>query len=271
MALIHCSFGSDSLGMTTDIHVILPETDVREGKEKVHFPTVYLLHGASDNYSNWIRFTSIERYAQKYGLAIVMPEAGLSFYNNMPMGYDCYDYVAKELLAFTRAVFPLSDKREDTYIAGLSMGGYGSMRIALNNPEVFSAAGTFSGAVALASMSSTVVGFMDDAGTRRMLERAFGISNSEILKGTNADPIYLLQSFVKCPGQMPRIYQSCGTQDFLYEQNQAFKAAAEEAGLPVHYEEWTGDHNWPFWDKSIQRFFHWLKSEEGTEDGLDSM
>lgn len=271
MALIHCSFGSDSLGMTTDIHVILPEVDVKEGEKDVRFPTLYLLHGASDNYSNWIRFTSVERYAAQHGIAVVMPEAGLSFYNNMPMGYNCYDYVAKELLAFTRAMFPLSDKREETFIAGLSMGGYGTMRIALNNPEVFSAAGTFSGAVDLTSMSSTSVGFMDEAQTQFMMERAFGVKDSGSLKGTDADPLHLLEGFRECRECMPRLYQSCGTEDFLYAQNQAFKTAAEKAGLPVHYEEWKGDHNWPFWDVSIQRFFDWLKSEEGIDDGMDSM
>ena len=270
MALIHCSIGSSALSMNTDINVILPETDGKKKREDTAFPTLYLLHGASDNYSNWVRFTSIERYAQEYGIAVVMPEAGLSFYNNMPNGYDCYTYVAKELIAFTRAIFPLSAKREDTYLAGLSMGGYGTMRIALRNPEVFTAAGTFSGAVDIAAMSSTETGFMDEPVQKRLMQRAFGVDHTKALENTDADPVYLLRSYRSCPEKMPRIYQSCGTRDFLYEQNQSFKKAAEECGLPVHYEEWEGDHHWPFWDVSIRRFLEWLK-KGGKENGVDAM
>lgn len=261
MALIHCSIGSDALGMTTDINVILPEAAADIRKKKKKFPTLYLLHGASDNYSNWLRFTSIARFAEEKGIAVVMPEAGLSFYNNMPNGYAYYTFVAKELAAYTRALFPLSDRREDTYLAGLSMGGYGAVRIGLRNPKIFSAIGTFSGAVDITSMTNTEVGFMDDEATGDMMERAFGVRDTGVLKGTDADPAALLKSFENRSEEMPRIYQSCGTADFLYGQNQSFKNTAKEYGLPVFYEEWEGDHNWPFWNENIQRFLEWIEKE----------
>lgn len=262
MALIHCSFGSDALGMTTDINVIMPDLTEKGIKEETVFPTLYLLHGASDNYSNWLRFTSLERYAQEHGIAVVMPEAGLSFYNDMPIGYAYYTYITKELPAFARAMFPLSEQREKNFLAGLSMGGYGTARIVLNNPELFSAAGIFSGAVNITEMVNTDVGFMDVAATENMMKRAFGIKNVEKLKGTDADPVYLLETYRECPEKMPRLYVSCGLSDFLYEQNQVFCRKAKVLGLPVHYEEWAGDHNWLFWDESIRKFLTWIEQRE---------
>ncbi len=271
MALIHCSMGSDALGMTTDFHVVLPEAtqDIRNKNQL--FPTLYLLHGASDNYSNWVRFTSIERYAQERKIAVIMPEAGLSFYNNMPNGYAYYTFISEELPAYTRVLFPLSRKREDTYVAGLSMGGYGAVRIGLSNPEKFAAIGTFSGAVDITSMSNTEVGFMEETATQDMMERAFGVRNTELMKGTDSDPSALLKRFQDRPQEMPKIYQSCGTKDFLYIQNQTFRKTAEKYGLPVCYEEWEGDHNWPFWNESIQRFFDWIGEKEVYQYGMDTM
>ena len=149
MALIHVGFFSEVMGMCMSCDVILPQysrsligmqTAETAGPKKV----LYLLHGASDDHTIWQRRTSIERYAAPLGLAVVMPAAHLSSYADMAHGQKFYTYISQELPKIMQNFFGFSDKREDNYIAGLSMGGAGCMKIGLANPDKFSAIGCFS-------------------------------------------------------------------------------------------------------------------------------
>ena len=155
MALIDCKFFSETLGMSSSMRVILPETTERRiGDSGVSraglptfqgHPTLLLLHGLSDDESIWTRSTSIERYAAGLGLAVVMPNVHRSFYTNMVHGYRYWDFASREVLDKARAFFPLSHARADNFVAGLSMGGYGAFKLALSMPEAFSAAASLSG------------------------------------------------------------------------------------------------------------------------------
>ena len=145
MALIHLNFESKYLCGNTDINIILPEAD-RNMEPKEYFrhlkkyKVLWLLHGTYGDYSDWVRKTNVELYAYQRKIAVVMPSASNSNYADwdcFALGYKVYSYFAEELMPMIYANFPISSKREDNYIAGLSMGGKGAFLYALNHPELF--------------------------------------------------------------------------------------------------------------------------------------
>ena len=162
MALLHVHYFSDALGVQTSVEVILPEMKQGIGVEasgECELPKVlYLLHGYSDDHTIWQRRTSVERYAAAHNLAVIMPGVNHSFYCNEFHGERYWDFVSQELPAVMHRFFRLSDKPEDTFVAGLSMGGYGAMKLALNFPERFGAAASFSGAVDAIASSKRNIG-----------------------------------------------------------------------------------------------------------------
>ena len=151
MALLHMTIASDALMQNVDVDVILHEDTPgligMDGKAKKTNPTLYLLHGLSDDHTIWQRSTSIERYVADLNLAVVMPSIDLSWYTDMYYGPKYWTFMTEELPRICRSFFPrMSVKREDTFVAGLSMGGYGALKCALRAPKVFSwAAGLSSG------------------------------------------------------------------------------------------------------------------------------
>ena len=153
MALITCDFFSESLEVGTSMTVVLPQTTEEQiGVSSVDVsehgvPVLYLLHGLSDDHTAWLRYTSIERYATARGLAVVMPAVHRSFYADEAHGHAYWQFVSEELPAIVAAFFRLSERREDTFVAGLSMGGYGALKLGLHHPERFAAVASLSGAV----------------------------------------------------------------------------------------------------------------------------
>lgn len=216
--------------------------------KRLMHPTLYLLHGLSDDYTIWLRRTSIERYAAKHGLAIIMPAVNRSFYSDMVQGYKYWTFVSQELIKKARSFFPLSDAREDNFVAGLSMGGYGALKLGLSHPEKFCAAASLSGATDITQLVKH--GFGGEA------ELVFG--NNSQLSGSKNDLFKLIEDVKKIDEPKPRLYQCCGTEDFLYEDNIKFKKACEKSGLDYTYEEEPGTHDWGYWDMKIQRVLEWL-------------
>ncbi|MBO5868053.1 MAG: esterase family protein, partial [Oscillospiraceae bacterium] len=151
MANLEFQFYSKALKSVTTVSVILPEihkTTEGIGRPAGTYKTLYLLHGLSGDHTNWPRKTSIERYANKYGIAVVMPSVGRSWYTDLPNGIQYMTFVAEELPAICRSYFSgMSDRKEDNYIAGLSMGGYGALKIALTYPDAYCGCATLSGAL----------------------------------------------------------------------------------------------------------------------------
>lgn len=158
MALIHCHFFSQVLGLTSTMTVILPDP-VASGEgatplsRQHNYPTLYLLHGMSDDHTIWQRRTSIERYVEPLDLAVVMPAVQRSFYTDMVTGQRYWTFVSEELPALARAYFPLSAAREENYVAGLSMGGYGAFKLALTHPGRYRAVASLSGALDVARLA----------------------------------------------------------------------------------------------------------------------
>src|SRR5688500_5792944 len=144
MAFFDCHFFSDTLAMTVSAHVLIPQESTRQiglesGPARASYPTLYLLHGLSDDHTIWMRRTSIERYAAAKNIAVVMPAVGRSFYQDMASGPKYWTFVSEELPVLMRQFFPLSTTREETFAAGLSMGGYGALRLGLARPDKFAA------------------------------------------------------------------------------------------------------------------------------------
>lgn len=240
MAFFQGSINSKVLDMETSISVILPHD--RAERPENGFPVMYLLHGLSDNYSSWTRFTSIERYANERSMAVVMPEVQRSFYTDMKYGLKYFSYVSRELPEICRKLFDISHRREDTFVAGLSMGGYGAVKCALSNPDVFYACASLSGALDVKDFSK------DDRYQDN--EEFFAINAGEFVPEN--DLFYLSEQVAKLQVEKrPKIYFCCGKEDFLYSHSLKFKAHLESLGLSFVYVENKGDHNWSYWDENI--------------------
>ncbi len=251
MALMHVHYYSEALNVQTTVDVILPEPRQGIGVEAAgddQLPKVlYLLHGYSDDHTIWQRRTSIERYAAAYNLAVIMPGVNHSFYCNEAYGERYWDFVAEELPRVMHRFFRLSDKPEDTFVAGLSMGGYGAMKLALNHPERFGAAASFSGATTILGKISSNLG-------KRL-------SGGKSLRGTECD-LYHMMKVNGAAEKKPRLYVACGTADFLYDQHQKFVPALKKAGWDVtRCDEPGATHEWGFWDREIAKFLPWMLGE----------
>jgi S-formylglutathione hydrolase FrmB len=256
MALIHCDFFSEVLGISTSMCVILPQNTRSQigmagSEKKEKYPTLYLLHGLSDDHTIWQRRTSIERYVSDLGLAVVMPAAGRSFYTDMKHGYKYFTFISEELPEIARQFFPLSEKREDTFAAGLSMGGYGAFKLALSCPDKYASAASLSGAVDMGARfrSNEVLDTTE-------FENVFGNLNS--FDGSENDLYALAKKVLASDGPKPKLYQCCGTEDFLYEDNKSFKKFIEGTDFDYTYEEGPGVHEWAYWDAEIQKVLKWL-------------
>jgi S-formylglutathione hydrolase FrmB len=212
-------------------------------------PVLYLLHGLSDDDTIWLRRTSIERYVAPLGLAVVMPQVHRSFYTDEAYGGRYWTFLAEELPALVADLFRVSDRREDTFVAGLSMGGYGALKWALRQPERFAAAASLSGAVDVAGLRTHRIRPED----LRLFDRVFG--DREAAGGPD-DVLALLRA--ADPATLPALYACCGTEDELIGDNERFRDACAAAGVPLTTDFGPGAHDWAYWDVRIQDVLTWL-------------
>ena len=253
---VHCF--SDALGLSVSFHVLLPQKTARQigmagGEERAQYQTLYLLHGLSDDHTIWMRRTSIERYAAAKNIAVVMPAVARSFYQDMASGPKYWTFLSEELPALCQQWFPLSPKREDNFAAGLSMGGYGALRLGLARPDKFAAAASLSGALDLARRLREA----GREGSRIDKAEWTGIFGPE-LKGEGADLYPLAQKLAASAQPKPRLYLCCGTDDDLLADNRDFRRHLDSLHLENTYDEGPGHHEWGYWDAQIQRVLDWL-------------
>lgn len=254
MGLFRGDFYADSLKMTTALHVIFPEpsndvTPVISGEPRV----LYLLHGLSGSSGEWTRFSKIEYYAKKYNFIVIMPEVQRSFYCDTAAGMGYFTYVSQELPELCGRWFRLDQRRENTFIAGDSMGGYGAVKTALRCPRRFGGAASLSGVLDYRGFLRMIL----DGQWPDFLPREVYALHPDGVCAEEDDPLYLVRRAAALEDR-PRLIQLCGTEDFLYGANQTFRAAAEEAGYGHTYIEGPGDHEWPYWDKAIQLAFQFF-------------
>lgn len=251
MAFFTGNVYSRSMLLDTQLNIIVPQ-DGRNYSASCPPKTVILLHGLSDNASAWYRRTSIERYAEEYNIIVAMPEVQRSYYNNMVYGQKAYSYIAHELPKMLESMFKASVAREDLMIAGLSMGGYGAIYTAFQNPDVFGYCGAFSGAYDIQSLMNLPVETVPVVeGMDRDVKAIFGTDMKIPVECTIP---YVLREASKKP-RTPKLYMTCGTEDFLYPVNIEVRDLCQELSLDFVYEEWSGEHEWGFWDQSIDKMF----------------
>lgn len=260
MALFQCSFYSDTLGVSTSVNVLLPQekdpNSLEERPAPARFPVLYLLHGLLDDHTAWLRQTAVERYAGQRGVAVVMPGVGRGFYTDQRRGYRYWTYVSEELPRLVQSWLPVSTRREETFVAGLSMGGYGALKLALRRPERFAAAASFSGAVDMMRALHEVDWPWGEENTNTFgpLAKARGGDDDLVALLDRADPAAL-----------PRLYLSCGTEDWLLPSNRAFHQRARKLGVLADYFEGPGGHDWDFWDAELRKTLEWLPLPINTE------
>jgi putative tributyrin esterase len=247
MALLRIDHVPETVKVNLPLNIILPDPGKMGGIAVARRKVLYLLHGLSDDASAWQRYTAIESIAALYGLVVIMPSAGRSFYADLPNGQNYFSYLTDELPGYLQKVFGLSPRREDTLIAGNSMGGYGAFKAAFLHPELYSAAASFSGVLSLAFITD----YPSDP-RRGEFEYLFGDLNK--MTGSEHDPAAWLKCAANNPGKLPGLYIACGRQDDLYPLNKQFYAACQSLGIHVDYHEEDGFHDWFFWNAQIQRF-----------------
>ncbi len=250
MALLHLNLYSEVLGMSTSVEVILPQATASQigmdGTRENVFPTLYLLHGLSDDHTIWQRRTSIERYAARYGIAVVMPNADRSWYTDMHRGGKYFTYIFDELPALCRSFFNgMSAEREYNYVAGLSMGGYGALKMAMADPKRFAGAAAFSG-------SMDMCRHIEREGLNGYCALGDIFGGLENVVGTINDVYGTVERRVSEGVEFPKIYLSCGTEDRLLPDTQKMHALLDKHGVSHFYREAPGYHCWDFWDSEIQ-------------------
>jgi len=209
MAFLECHFQSAVLGRAVSVNVILPQSPYQPATvpPEKRFPVLYLLHGLSDDATMWFRRTSIERYADLHRIAVVMPDGGRGFYSDAIAGEKMWTFIAEELPFFIQSSFPVSRERTDTFAAGLSMGGYGAIKLGLRLPEKFAAV------AGLSTLADLKYRFRaaDSASWRPELRRIFGSPARLAAEGN--DLFALGETAVASGKPLPKILSICGTDD----------------------------------------------------------
>lgn len=235
---------------------------VPEGKTGP-FPVFYLLHGLSDDHTAWTRRSSIERYVAGLPLIVVMPNGERGFYTDAKdrpkAAFETN--IVQDIVGFVDRTFQTIPTREGRVIAGLSMGGYGAVKLALKHPDLFCAAVSHSGAVGFARRD-----FDEGGDWGREWAPVFGASPA----GGPDDPFALAETIDRA--HLPTLRIDCGVDDFLIEENRAFDAHLTALGIPHEYEEHAGEHNWAYWDSHVQETVTFFKralklSQEDPEAG----
>ena len=238
---------SDILGKQTTAEVLLPETG------KPPYATFYLLHGLSDDSTTWLRRTRLEWYVRDLPLIVVMPSGYRGFYTDNHQGPAYARHIGEELPTFVERTFHAKADRGARAIGGLSMGGYGALRVGLGYADRFCSVNSHSGAVGWGNMTGKA-DYWKQAQSRGWsseftteLQRVFGPAPV----GTAHDILSLAKK-VKKARCLPKLLLDCGTEDFLIEDNRAFHAALTSAKIPHRYREFSGSHTWDYWDAHIQ-------------------
>ena len=250
MALITMNYNSPTIGMHQNLTIILPEdvTFFDSSTTAKQLQSMLLLHGLSSDETTYIRYTSIERYANEHQLAIIMPNVDHSGYANMVYGHSYYDYIL-EIYEYVHQILPLSRKREDNFIAGHSMGGYGTIKFALTQSDKFAKAAPLS-AVFEAQR------FIDLDWTDFSPQSITG--NNTQIKGTELDTYYLLDQAIDASVDIPELFIMCGKEDFLYHDNLQFIETLNKKGVSYKFEDGPGDHDYAYWDRAIKRAIEWF-------------
>jgi putative tributyrin esterase len=249
MAVITLNYNSKTIGMHQNITIILPEDDsyFEAHKEAKQLKSLMLLHGLSSDETTYVRYTSIERYANEHQLAVIMPRVDHSGYSNMAFGHNYYDYIL-EVYDYVHQILPLSKDRDDNYIAGHSMGGYGTIKFALNEGDRFCKACPLSAVFDVNRLLN--IDWYDFSP-----QAIVGIEQD--ITGTDLDVYHLVDEAIAQQKLIPELLIMCGTEDFLYDDNKQFISYLDDRGVAYQFKEDSGEHDYAYWDKAIKQVIEW--------------
>ena len=260
-AYVHCNFHSCILRMQVDVSILLPEKermeDVEQGKKgeifgkNKKYQTLYLLHGFTGDHLTYLRTSKIERYADEHQIMVVMPSVYNSAYTDMKYGLDYFSYLTEELTDFVKRNFPAATKRENRFIAGMSMGGYGAYKWGLTCPEKFAAIGGVAGSY---HAEYRYQGKVNTVST--LCEALYG--DPPAITPEVHDIFTLLKNRKEEGRDIPRLYTCCGTEDRRHQDSVDLKEFADQLGVPLLFEEGPGRHDDIFFDEYIQKILDWM-------------
>lgn len=266
MAVFEGSYFSNALRRGASFSVYLPNDVSPEFRTK-HFdrPTqvLFLLHGYTGTAADWIKDTTLYSLASQYNLALVCPSGENSFYlDGTATGRQYETFVGRELVEYVRKTFGLSDRREDTFIGGISMGGFGAIHTGFAYPETFSKIVSLSAALIVHKVAAMKPedSNLDGVANYDYYRLMFG--DPEKLLESRNNPEVLVRELMQKGGPLPQLYLAIGTEDFLYQDNQVFRRFLEEQGFPFTYREGPGVHDYNFWQPQIASSLRWLMGEE---------
>lgn len=269
MANIRLFYFSEALQMKVGVNVIIPENtwghSLAHRPEGYRYPVLWLQSGGGFDYSDWQRYTAIELYAAEAGIAVVCSGTYCSGYMDTKHGdFKYFTQLSIETPKVVRHLFPLSEDPKDNYIAGFSMGGYGSMKWMLRDPEQFAAFGIFSG-------QKNIVDFLPDEEDKYsdfyMLPFAFGSKIN--IKNTKDDNVYMLKKQIEAGKKFPRGYMATGQEDTHYEGNIEFMDLYHKMGLKFVEIRDHGAHNWEYCDRHVKKFIDWLDIQSTVQRDVE--
>lgn len=264
MAVLSCDYFSVARKGSISFNILLPIDPPPVGMEPVNyvsgpFPTIYLLHGYSGNRNSWLSNEKVMEWAAKYGYAVVMPDGTNRFYlDNDDTGELYGEFIGKELVDVTRRMFPLSVRREDTVIAGISMGGFGAIRNGLKYADTFGTVIGHSSALITDEVSAMKPGFGNAIASYEYYRHTFGDLSK--LLASDKDPKYLAKRCLQNGNSVPRLFIACGSEDFLFGQNRDFHESLLNIGYPHEWWVESGIHDFDFWNRSMQASMNWLQN-----------
>lgn len=252
MAFFEAEFYSQSLIRPVTFKMFLPN-DPREGEADGRIRTLFLLHGYTGAAGWW----GHERLAEKYRVALVMPNGENAFYlDGLSTGHKYATFVGEELVQYVRRTFGLAMKPDETGICGLSMGGFGALHTALAYPETFGMAGAMSSALIVHEVAGMKPGESNGVANYEYYRECFG--EPEKAEKSDANPEVLVERLKASGRPIPKIYMCCGTEDFLLEENRSFHQFLTRQEVPHVYQEGPGRHDDAFWDEYTPRIIEWM-------------
>lgn len=263
MAILTMHFYSQCLRREVPLTALIPmDSPVHPKQEHTNQPlkTLYLLHGYSGTHSDWINFSRIRELSDRYGVAVIMPAGENHFYlDDEERGALYGEYIGRELVEYTRKLLPLSEAREDTFIGGLSMGGFGAIRNGFKYASRFSRIIALSSAIIPYKIANMEPGFKDGIADYGYYRSVFG--DLTRLLGSDKDPEALVRLLKENGDEPPALYMACGTEDFLLDVNQKFHEFLVQERIDHLYQESPGAHTWDFWNDKIEDGMKWALGE----------
>lgn len=250
MAFATVHFHGRSLNKASTVNVLFPD----DPSSPRPWATFYLLHGLSDDHTIWMRRTSLERYVGDLPLVVVMPDGGRGWYSNIPGGYAHEDELLIDVVGLIERTFPVRPCRSARAIGGLSMGGFGALKLALAHPQLFCSVTSHSGTLDAARDFETIRSFSPE------YDRVFGSSPA----GGSNDLFALAERLD--PSEAPALWIDCGLDDFLLNQNRDFHRQLTDLGFNHSYHEFPGGHDWDYWDSRIQDALAFHSAHLGLSD-----